>query len=105
MSRIAPAEHSRRFFKVVICFERRPDGGLRAWSEDVPDFVLSHKAADALLADIKPALEVILSARFGEDILAEPLVELREALEERGIVEKRTDFPLSWEYVAHYAHA
>lgn len=78
---------------------------MRAWSEDVPEFVLSHKTIDALLADIKPALEVILSAKFGEDILAEPLVDLREALEERGIIEKRAEMPLSWEYVAHYAQA
>lgn len=105
MSRIAPNDHSRRFFKVVVCFERRPDGGLRAWSEDVPEFVLSHKNVDALLADIKPALEVILSAKFGEDILTEPLVDLREALEERGIIERRAELPLSWEYVAHYAQA
>ncbi|SFU39321.1 hypothetical protein SAMN02799631_00418 [Methylobacterium sp. 174MFSha1.1] len=90
---------------MVVCFERRPDGGLRAWSDAVPEFVLSHKNVDALLADIKPALKIILSAKFGEDILTEPLVDFREALEERGIVEERAELPLSWEYVAQYAQA
>ncbi|UHC14388.1 hypothetical protein LRS73_17675 [Methylobacterium currus] len=105
MSRIAPHDHSRRFFKVVVCLERRPDGGLRAWSDDVPEFVLSHRNVDALLADIKPALDIILSAKFGDNILAEPLVDWRNALEESGIIEKRAELPLSWEYVAHYAQA
>lgn len=52
---------------VRVCFERRPDGGLRAWSDQVPGFVLSHHDVDKLIADIKPALETILSAYHGDD--------------------------------------
>jgi hypothetical protein len=103
MSRIAPDDHSRRFFKLVVCFERRPDGRLRAWNEDVPEFVLLCENVEVLLADIRPAFEIMLLTKFGENIVAEPLVDLCEALEERGIVERRAELPLRWEYVAHYA--
>jgi hypothetical protein len=47
-----------RFTKVVVTFEPREGGGLRVYSDDVPGFVLSHKDARAVLADVKPALEV-----------------------------------------------
>lgn len=52
----------KRTNSIAVSLERRPDGGLRAWSDDVPGFVLSHKDASAVLRDIKPALEAILSA-------------------------------------------
>lgn len=61
-----------RYFKVVVSFERRPDGGLRAWSDDVPGFILSHHDASAVLADVTAALDTILSERFGEDVVTEP---------------------------------
>lgn len=74
------------YFKIIVCFERRPDGGLRAWSDDVPGFVLSHHDASALLADITPALDTILSARLGEDVITQPLGDVRAALEDSGVV-------------------
>jgi hypothetical protein len=43
--------------KVVIFFEDHEDGGLRAYSDDVPGFVLSHSDRGAVLADV----------RFGDD--------------------------------------
>lgn len=54
--------------KVTVTFERREDGGLRAWSDDVPGFVLSHRDPEAVLADVKPALERILSHVHGKDV-------------------------------------
>jgi hypothetical protein len=51
--------------KVVVTFERRDDGGLRAYSEDVPGFVLSHRDPSAVIRDVAPALERILSAMWG----------------------------------------
>jgi hypothetical protein len=48
-----------RMPKVTISFERRPDGGLRVWSDELPGLVLSHSDARAVLADIGPALQNI----------------------------------------------
>lgn len=50
--------------KLVVNFERRADGGLRAWSDDLPGFVLSHSNPEAVIADVPPALEAILSAKY-----------------------------------------
>ena len=52
-------------FILDVIFERRDDGGLRAYCDKVPGFVLSHANADAVLADVEPALETILSAMYG----------------------------------------
>jgi hypothetical protein len=38
-----------RIFKLTVCFERRPDGGLRAYSDDVPGLVLSSLDVDGVL--------------------------------------------------------
>jgi hypothetical protein len=90
-----------RYLKVVVSFEQRPDGGLRAWSDDVPGFVLSHRDVDGLLADVKPALEFILSARLKSRVIAEPLDDLRLALEDDGLIHPRAHhLPSSKEYVA-----
>lgn len=89
---------SDKLLKVTVTFERREDGGLRAWSEDVPGLVLSHTDVEGVLSDVKTALGVILSERLGQDVEAHPLVELREHLERNGVVE-----PGPKEYVA-YVH-
>src|SRR4051812_12662076 len=94
------ANRPARYFKVVVSFERRPDGGLRAWSDDVPGFVLSHIDIDRLLSDIKPALETILSARLHTAIIAEPLAGIRSQLENEGLVDPPTIALTSREYVA-----
>lgn len=59
--------------KVVIRVQRRSDGGLRVWSDDVPGLVLSNKDPQKVLADIKPALEAILSEAFGCKVQAHQL--------------------------------
>src|ERR1700730_9282899 len=65
---------NRRFAKIVVTLERREDGGLRAYSEDVPGFVLSNKDPAVVLSDIAVALETILSSMWGVKVIAGPLV-------------------------------
>lgn len=52
-------------FVLDVVFEPREDGGLRAYCDRVPGFVLSHRDPDAVLADVEPALTLILSAMYG----------------------------------------
>jgi hypothetical protein len=56
-----PEEAMSRFIKIVVTLEPREDGGLYAYSNDVPGFVLSHSNPEAVRADIKPAREGILT--------------------------------------------
>jgi hypothetical protein len=51
--------------RVTVRVERRRDGGLRAWSDDVPGLVLSHRDPQKVLADIAPVLIAILSEQYG----------------------------------------
>jgi hypothetical protein len=60
--------------KIVVHFSRREDGGLRAWSDDVPGFVLSHRDAQAVMDDVEPALETILSSMHNRPVIVAPLV-------------------------------
>ena len=76
----------RHPFKIIVCFEARPDGGLRAYSNDVPGLVLSSPDIDGVLEDVTEALKVILSERLQAEIDVEPLGDIREALENDGIV-------------------
>lgn len=64
----------QQFMKITVRFEGRPDGGLRAWSDDVPGFVLSHPDGEAVFEDVEPALEAILSAVHGAPVMVAPLV-------------------------------
>lgn len=54
--------------RVSVIFEKRPDGGLRVSSPDVPGFRLSHSRADLVTADIIPALETIIGAMIGKPV-------------------------------------
>lgn len=89
-----------RSFKLTVCFERRPDGGLRAYSDDVPGLILSHTDIDGVLADVADALKTILSHRLNADIDVRPLENIREALESNGIVASKSFIPGPREYVA-----
>lgn len=60
-------------YKVRVCMERREDGGLRVWSEDLPELVLSHPDAEKVIADIPRAMEAILSERLGGPVEVEEL--------------------------------
>ncbi|MGN6772505.1 MAG: hypothetical protein ACTHJQ_22035 [Rhizobiaceae bacterium] len=87
-------------YKITVCFEERPGGGLRAWSDDVPGLVLSHTDVDAVLSDVTSALKTILSHRFGRRIEVRPLPGIREALENEGIVPPAGFSPGPKDYVA-----
>lgn len=63
-------------YRVQVSLERRDDGGLRVWSDDVPELVLSHADADAVLRDLPLALAEILSAKLGNRVSIEELKEL-----------------------------
>jgi hypothetical protein len=58
---------------IVVTFEGREDGGLTAYSDDVPGFVLSDFAPDAVVKDVRPALEGILSRWLREPVVVEEL--------------------------------
>ena len=79
--------------KIVVSLEPREDGGLRAYSDDVPGFVLSHSDADGVLADVKPTLEIILSALFNVPVSVSELASVRELVEDA--LGGEEDFPLS----------
>ena len=91
---------SNRIFKITVCFESRPDGGLRAYSDDVPGLVLSSMDIDGVLEDVTEALSVILSERLGANVEVEPLFNIREALESSGIVAPKGFVTGLREYVA-----
>ena len=85
------------YFKVVVTFERRADGGLRAYSDDVPGFVLSHSDQSAVLADVQPALETILSDMFHAKVTVSELAPLRDRLSQS----EKAPFVPQREYVTH----
>ena len=66
--------------KIVIHLQRRPDGGLRVWSDDVPGLVLSHADADRVMADIIPAVETIMAEVLGCAVRASELVSASSVL-------------------------
>lgn len=57
-----------RFERVCVVFEKRPDGGLRVSSPDVPGFRLSHSNPALVTADIIPALETIIGEFIGKPV-------------------------------------
>ena len=102
----APSRHIRsKFAKIFVRLERRADGGLRAYSEDVPGFVLSHINPDAVLADVKPALEGILSYMLNANVEVEPLSHLRTEISGAEIIDDPPyivfQAPVTLEYVTH----
>lgn len=56
-------------FVLEVIFEQREDGGLRAYCDRVPNFVLSHSDADKVLADVEPSLARILTAMYGMPVM------------------------------------
>jgi hypothetical protein len=80
---------------VTVIFERREDGGLSVSSPDVPGFILSHREADLVLADVQPALETILSERLYRKVTVRPLKGIREVLIDGGIISNESFAPLT----------
>lgn len=50
---------------LIVRFEPREGGGLIATCDQVPNFHLSHRDAEAVRNDVIPALEAILSGMYG----------------------------------------
>jgi hypothetical protein len=59
--------------RILVVFENRSDGGLRVYCDDVPGFMLSHPDASAVMRDVKPALETILSEMIGVRVTVTPV--------------------------------
>ncbi|MBH5373504.1 hypothetical protein [Bradyrhizobium glycinis] len=78
---------SESVVRITVTFERRDDGGLFVYSQELPGFVLSHKNAAAVMGDVEPALSIFLSKKFDRELAVKPLVGLREALEQNGLIE------------------
>jgi hypothetical protein len=66
-------------FVINVNFERREDGGLRATCDKVPTFFLSHSDPDLVVADVVPALRVILTAMFDAPMDVEALSDIADA--------------------------
>lgn len=50
--------------EITIHLAPRSDGGLRAWSDDVPGLILSHADQEEVLADIGEVLIRLLSYKM-----------------------------------------
>lgn len=85
-------------------FERRDDGGLRAWSDDVPGLILSHTDIDGVLEDVVTALGVMLSEQLGHPVEARPVVDMREWLETKGIISPEHFVSGKREYAAAFVN-
>ncbi len=66
-------------FVINVNFELREDGGLRATCDKVPTFFLSHSDPELVLADVVPALRVILTAMFEAPMDVEALSDITNA--------------------------
>ena len=60
-------------FGLNVHFKPRDDGGLIATCDIIPNFYLSGADAEAVRADIIPALEAILSAMYERPMRVTPL--------------------------------
>lgn len=58
--------------KITVTFQAREDGGLRAWSPDVPGLVLSGADPAKVMEDLVPAIEAILEQRLDCEVRAFP---------------------------------
>ena len=67
-------------FSIEVKFEHREDGGLRAYCDHVPGFVISNADADLVIAEVPPVLEVILSGMLGTPVKVTPTVDVAEML-------------------------
>lgn len=54
------SENEPEMTSVLLMLKRRPDGGLRVWSPNLPGLKLSHSDADLVYRDIGPAIQELL---------------------------------------------
>lgn len=83
------AHKENRYVKVAVTFERRPDGGLRVYSDDVPGLMLSGSNADAVVADVIPALETLFAYNRKMSVKFGPVSDIRSFLEDNGWLLKK----------------
>ena len=76
-------------FKFDVHFEPRPEGGLRAYCDDIPGFVLSNSSAEVVMDGVIPVLEVIISEMFNSPINVRPVLDIRDAIEGTGLRAER----------------
>lgn len=88
-----------QFERVGVVFERRSDGGMRVYSQDVPGFVLSHSDPELVAADVIPALETIIGEMVGQRVR----VTLESAWRDTGPMPRLRQDRESVEYVASLA--
>lgn len=92
---------SESVVRISVTIEKRDDGGLYVYSNELPGFVLSHRNAQLVYSDIEPALSVFLSQKFERALAVKPLVGMREALEENGFIDPIPSAPITTrEYAA-----
>jgi hypothetical protein len=89
MSNMASRVPAASTFKVSVYFEPREDGGLRAYSNDVPGFVLSYADCDTTLAAVVPVLETLLSDMFDGPVRVKELNDIRSELEDAGMIARK----------------
>jgi hypothetical protein len=70
-------------FGLSVKFEPREDGGLTATCDIIPNLYLSGSDADAVRADVIPALEAVLSAMYERPMQVIALPRPDEALAEQ----------------------
>lgn len=88
-----------RYLKVAVTFERRPDGGLRAFSADVPGFHLSGPDPEAVFNDVVPALETLFKCNRNMAVRFGAVTDARAELEANGLLPPQADRETR-EYVA-----
>lgn len=88
-------------FKVTVTFEAREDGGIRAFSDEVPGLILSSTDVDGLIADVPEALSVCLSHTLAAEVTVQPLPGIKEYLKDRRVIPSITSAPGPKEFLAH----
>ena len=95
--------HAETYLKVIVTFERRADGGLRAFSADVPGFHLSGPDPEAVFNDVVPALETLFECNRSMRVRFGPVTaNARAELEANGILPPQSERETR-EYVAPLA--
>ncbi len=74
------------YLTISVTFERREDGGLRVYSDDVPGLVLSGPDPVAVFEDVVPALERLFEHNKGLRAVFEPTVDVETFLEKNGFL-------------------
>lgn len=91
------------YMTVTIRLEPREDGGLRAYTDDVPGFVLSDNDPDAVMRDIIPALELLVRQNLNLNVKFR-FAQTPQALKTQKMAD-RPAAPTNRYYVAMLPHA